>query len=102
MLDIIISIFLIPIFILLIILLIIFPHDYKNKKIERLYGVIYCILGVIYLIIAIPLHFSVLGMSFGVVLILAGLVLIFDKYKSKDLELKKLRKIKNLCVPGSR
>ncbi len=102
MLDPIISIFLIPMFILLIIFLIIFPHEYKNKKIKRLYGVIYCVLGVICLIIAIPIYFSVLGIIFGVILILAGLVLIFDKAESKDLELRLLRKIKNLCVPGSR
>jgi len=67
---------------------VLFPFGYKNKKIERLYGIIYCILGVICLIIAIPVYLSVFGIIVGVILILLGLVLIFDKSDSKNPEFK--------------
>ena len=68
------------------IFLILFPYGYKNKKIERLYGIIYCLLGVICLIIAIPIYLSVFGIIVGAILILSGLVLIFDKSESKNLQ----------------
>ncbi len=72
------------------ILLVLFPYGYKNKKIERLYGLIYCVLGVICLIIAIPIYLSVFGIIIGVILILSGLVLFFDKSESKNPESRRL------------
>ena len=66
------------------ILLILFPYGYKNKKIERLYGIIYCVLGVICLIIAIPIYLSVFGIIVGVILIFSGLILFFDKSESEN------------------
>ena len=69
------------------ILLILFPYGYKNKKIERLYGITYCVLGVICLIIAILIYLSVFGIIVGVIMILLGLVLIFDKSESRQLQL---------------
>ncbi|QEE15523.1 hypothetical protein DSAG12_01349 [Promethearchaeum syntrophicum] len=89
------------------IFLILFPYGYKNKKIEKIYGLVYCILGTISLIFFIPIYWSLLGTIFGVVLIFCGLILFLDKSrnrftKEKYTSEKKYKLIKNVIVPASR
>jgi len=89
------------------IFLILFPNRYKNKKIEKVYGIVYCVLGTICLIIFIPIYWSLLGTIIGVVLIFCGLILFLDKSKNqfnkeKYTSEKKYKLIKNVITPGSR
>ncbi|QEE15527.1 hypothetical protein DSAG12_01353 [Promethearchaeum syntrophicum] len=78
------------------ILLILFPYGYKNKKIEIVYGLIYCVLGIICLTIFIPIYWSLLDTTVGVVLIFLGFVLILDKSKSRQLQFRQAPPIRNI------